>query len=41
MSLPVVERFDAFTFLPSTLSVYQLGNFETARKKLKAWELKP
>ena len=37
----VAEPFDAFTFSPATLSVYQLGNFGTARKKLKAWELKP
>ena len=37
----VAEPFDAFTFSPSALSVYQLGNFGTARKKLKAWELKP
>jgi hypothetical protein len=36
----VTEPFDAFTFSPSALSVYQLGNFGTARKKLKAWELK-
>ena len=37
----VAEPFAAFTFSPSALSVYQLGNFGTARKKLKAWELKP
>jgi len=37
----VAEPFDAFTFSPAALSVYQLGNFGTARKKLKAWELKP
>jgi hypothetical protein len=37
----VAEPFDAFTFSPEALSVYQLGNFGTARKKLKAWELKP
>jgi 2'-5' RNA ligase len=37
----VAEPFDAFTFSPSALSVYQLGNFGTARKKLKAWELRP
>ena len=37
----VAEPFDAFTFSPSALSVYQLGNFGTARKKLKAWELSP
>ena len=37
----VAEPFDAFTFSPVALSVYQLGNFGTARKKLKVWELKP
>lgn len=37
----VAEPFDAFTFSPVALSVYQLGNFGTARKKLKAWDLKP
>ena len=37
----VAQPFDAFTFSPSALSVFQLGNFGTARKKLEAWELKP
>jgi 2'-5' RNA ligase superfamily protein len=37
----VAEPFDAFTFSPEALSVYQLGNFGTARMKLKAWELSP
>ena len=37
----VAEPFEAFTFTPTALSVYQLGNFGTARKKLEAWELKP
>ena len=37
----LAEPFDAFTFSPVGVSVYQLGNFGTARKKLKAWELKP
>ena len=37
----VAEPFDAFTFSPVALSVYQLGNFGTARKKLQAWQLKP
>jgi hypothetical protein len=37
----VAEPFDAFTFSPAAMSVYQLGNFGTARKELKAWELKP
>jgi hypothetical protein len=35
------EPFDAFTFSPAGASVYQLGNFGTARKMLKAWEFKP
>jgi 2'-5' RNA ligase superfamily len=37
----IAEPFDAFTFSPVALSVYQLGNFGTARKKLQAWQLKP
>jgi 2'-5' RNA ligase superfamily len=37
----VAEPFDAFTFSPAALSIYQLGNFGTARKKLKAWQLEP
>jgi hypothetical protein len=37
----VAEPFDAFTFSPEALSVYQLGNFGTARMKLKAWEFSP
>jgi len=36
----LAEPFDAFTFSPAGASVYQLGNFGTARKMLKAWELK-
>jgi hypothetical protein len=35
------EKFEAFTFSPVGVSVYQLGNFGTARKRLKSWELKP
>jgi hypothetical protein len=35
------EKFEAFTFSPVGASVYHLGNFGTARKKLKSWELKP
>ena len=34
------EKFEAFTFSPAGASVYHLGNFGTARKKLKSWELK-
>jgi len=37
----LAEPFDAFTFSPAGASVYQLGNFGTARKMLKAWEFKP
>jgi len=37
----LAEPFDAFTFSPASASVYQLGNFGTARKKLKAWDLEP
>jgi hypothetical protein len=36
----VAEPFDAFTFSPAAMSVYQLGNFGTARKQLQAWKLK-
>ena len=35
------ERFESFTFSPVGVSVYHLGNFGTARKKLKGWDLKP
>jgi hypothetical protein len=35
------EKFVGFTFSPAGVSVYHLGNFGTARKKLKGWELKP
>lgn len=35
------EKFEAFTFSPEGAAVYHLGNFGTARKKLKSWELKP
>jgi hypothetical protein len=37
----LAEPFDVFTFSPAGASVYQLGDFGTARKELKAWELKP
>ena len=37
----VDEKFEAFTFSPAGASVYHLGNFGTAWKKLKGWELKP
>ena len=32
----LAEPFDVFTFSPTSASVYQLGNFGTARKELKA-----
>ena len=35
------EKFEAFTFSPTGVSVYQLGNLGTAQKKLKTWNLKP
>jgi len=35
------EKFESFTFSPEGVSVYHLGNFGTARTKLKSWELKP
>jgi hypothetical protein len=34
------EKFEAFTFSPAKASAYHLGNFGTARKLLKSWELK-
>ena len=34
------EKFEVFTFSPVGVSVYHLGNFGTARTKLKNWELK-
>jgi hypothetical protein len=35
------EKFEPFTFSPSGAAVYHLGNFGTARKQLKSFELKP
>ena len=35
------EKFETFTFSPAGAAVYHLGNFGTARKELKSWELKP
>jgi hypothetical protein len=34
------EKFEAFTLSPTGAAVYHLGNFGTAREKLKSWELK-
>ena len=35
----LAESFDDFTFSPSGVSVYQLGNYGVAAKKLKGWTL--
>jgi hypothetical protein len=35
------EKFEAFTLSPVGVSVYHLGNFGTAREKLKTWKLEP
>jgi hypothetical protein len=35
------EPFSTFTFSPVAVSIYQLGNFGTARKKLEAWSFTP
>jgi hypothetical protein len=35
------EKFEDFTFSPAGAAVYHLGNFGTARTKLKSFELKP
>lgn len=35
----LAEPFEEFIFSPSGISVYQLGNFGTAMKKLKSWTL--
>jgi hypothetical protein len=35
------EKFEAFTFSPVGAAVYHLGNFGTARTRLKDWKLKP
>jgi hypothetical protein len=37
----VEDKFEAFTFSPVGVAVYQLGNFGTARKELKSWKLTP
>jgi 2'-5' RNA ligase len=34
------EKFEAFTFSPVGVSVYQLGNLGAPQKKLKSWEFK-
>ena len=35
----LAEPFDEFTFSPASASVYQLGSYGTAMKKLNAWDL--
>ena len=35
----LAEPFDVFTFSPVSASVYQLGSYGTAMKKLHAWDL--
>jgi hypothetical protein len=37
----LTEPFEPFTFSPAGAAVYQLGQFGTAAKKLKEWNLKP
>ena len=37
----LAEPFDAFTFSLAGASVYQLGNYGTARKQLKTWAFGP
>ena len=37
----LAEPFEPFTFSPAGAAVYQLGEFGTAAKKLKEWDLKP
>ena len=37
----LAEPFEPFTFSPAGAAVYQLGQFGTAAKKLKEWDLKP
>jgi hypothetical protein len=37
----LAEPFESFTFSPAGATVYQLGQFGTASKKLKEWDLKP
>jgi hypothetical protein len=35
----LAEPFESFTFSPVAVGVYHLGNFGTARKQLKSWDL--
>ena len=36
----LAEPFESFTFSPAGAAVYQLGQFGTAARKLKTWDLK-
>jgi hypothetical protein len=40
LKMMLAEPFDTFAFSPAAASVYQLGDFGTARKHLKTFELK-
>lgn len=37
----LAEPFEPFTFSPAGAAVYQLGQFGTAAKRLREWDLKP
>jgi hypothetical protein len=37
----LAEPFEPFIFSPAGAAVYQLGQFGTAAKKLKEWDLMP
>ena len=37
----LAEPFESFTFSPASASVYHLGNYGTAKVKLKGWDLTP
>ena len=37
----LAEPFEPFTFSPAVAAIYQLGQFGTAVKKLKEFDLKP
>jgi glycerol uptake facilitator-like aquaporin len=37
----LAEPFESFTFSAAGAAVYQLGQFGTAAKKLKEWDLRP
>jgi hypothetical protein len=37
----LAEPFESFTFSPAGAAVFQLGQFGTAAKRLKEWDLTP